>query len=378
MIRTSLIDSVPTGTQTHDSDLSQMLLAYTCGGIMCGMSASMSALWVVTIGIGNAFVPVTRSGKKFAVYVENTANESITLAIGEKAWIEINPANIANPALNTSVVGAGIATLNKGTSYPATNYTPLGERTNIGFVDQRQIIRKNEKAVDTITLDGTVNTSTLDLPRLCGNVIPLTGTGSLTNLGIHWKDGEEFTFVNISTSNTQTIVAGATIKTPSGNNLIINPRESAKVVYKWWVWYVLAEPNYTTAELNDIITGIVTPLIVNKYPSLSWTMAIATCNYPSSIDVYTTTLFSASYMEVRTKIIRQWSPFSPNCNVYVQYSPDNVNWTIVYEITWTPYGTMQLSPTFTLPPWYVRIRMNPYNTANTWFVISEISVYPYI
>ncbi len=62
------------------------------------------------------------------VSYNNTAAVAVTTSGTTKVWVEVSQAKLDDGSLNAAD-GTGIATINSGASFPASNYVPLASIT---------------------------------------------------------------------------------------------------------------------------------------------------------------------------------------------------------------------------------------------------------
>lgn len=132
-LRTALINGK---NKNYDKDVSKILeaLAGANWGIITGFIPAPG-----TIGAGNAFVPVTRAGEIFLVYVEDLASNTVDTTGTKKIWLEVKQANINDGSIN-AVNGLGIAQFNSGTNWPATPHAKIASVTSGTVTDAREFI----------------------------------------------------------------------------------------------------------------------------------------------------------------------------------------------------------------------------------------------
>lgn len=130
---------------THDQDVWFLLRGISSGNIIEGLQCQTNK-----ITAGKAFLRWDRTwGEKPFIYVELETDLTIDTSWTKKVWIEIDQAKIDDGStLNED--WTGIAVVNTGASYPASNYIPLASITAGVITDDRVWLKiLNDKYIFT-------------------------------------------------------------------------------------------------------------------------------------------------------------------------------------------------------------------------------------
>lgn len=142
------------------------------------------------VGIGYALIKCQRTnGQTVMLTYHNTANVAVTTTGTVKVWVEVSTAKLDSGTLN-AVDGTGIASINSGANYPASNYLPLAVITSGTIVDDRPLwVKQNARSADI------ASGATVDLATATGRTVIITGSvGPITSLGV-MPTGCEFVLV---------------------------------------------------------------------------------------------------------------------------------------------------------------------------------------
>lgn len=174
------------------------------------------------VGIGYALIKCQRTnGQTVMLTYHNTANVAVTTTGTVKVWVEVSTAKLDSGTLN-AVDGTGIASINSGANYPASNYLPLAVITSGTIVDDRPLwVKQNARSAD-IASGATVNLATAT-----GDIVSITGsTGPITSFGV-MPEGARF---ELLFTGAPTITHNATsLILPSSTNIVASAGDSMVV-----------------------------------------------------------------------------------------------------------------------------------------------------
>lgn len=144
-----------------------------------GVVVSGIAVTSGSVASGKAIIRCVRTnGQTVMVTYHNTAAVTVVTSGTTKVWVEVDSAKLDSGTLNSSD-GTGIASINSGAAYPASNYLPLASITSGTITDARPLwVRQNAKSADI------ASASLVNLATATGHEVHITGTTTITSLGI--------------------------------------------------------------------------------------------------------------------------------------------------------------------------------------------------
>ena len=141
---------------TYDKDFTAWLLASLKQGIIEGFAISWSGA-SAEIEPWKALIECTRTnGEKIMIFFENTENVAVDMSGTKKVYIAVDQAKLDDGSSNAED-GTGVASIQTGASYPASNYVPLYSIASGTPTDERQYFWLKQDLLNKTDLTNLIN-----------------------------------------------------------------------------------------------------------------------------------------------------------------------------------------------------------------------------
>lgn len=331
------------------------------------LARSLISPWVVSglqvsagsVSAWEGFLLATRSnGQQIMLHYTNTQPVTIDTTGNAKIYLVIDQARVDNGS-NNNVDGTGLIRIDRGASYPSSNFIPLASITGWVITDDRQLLKIKINNTGLIDARNTEFPLPNKIPQL-SNITEFRPMGAGWPVGHLWipgKTGNDWAIsITMSWSNEYAInIAysainasemwirrGATSGTTWGNWEKVYPF-SATALDIWGL------PEVTTNSSNyDFILmkyfngdGGNKKITLENTRKLMLPSTSSACNILSTSayqqSVWVTSTTSSQYLPAGGIVTlnwaywHDWSATYAECRFKLQWSSDNSNWIDVYD-----------------------------------------------